>query len=100
MSRLLSITVVVLTVAAWASVPGCRRDRSAASGYDKIVEGMTVSQVERILGPARRWVQPAPAPPQLGDRIRTGLWRFGKARISVTFIDGKVATKAMTAPSP
>jgi hypothetical protein len=70
---------------------GC--DKVTPENYSKIKEGMTVSQVEDILGPGTENVGAAGAIGDLAGSVRVMTWGDDKKSITVTFVNDKVVAK-------
>ncbi|HET6428823.1 MAG TPA: outer membrane protein assembly factor BamE [Phycisphaerae bacterium] len=99
------VALGVLLVGLVLSFAGCGGKVVNKSNYDKIKMGMTVSQVEAILGKGQQKVEttgglpPAPGMPGMPTMTTSAsimVWAEGKSTITVTFMDGKVAVKAQS----
>ena len=66
------------------------------SNYDKIKDGMTVSEVESILGKGTEQAGVAGTLGKLTGSGKIMVWKDGDKTITVTFKDDKVAAKVAT----
>jgi hypothetical protein len=82
---------LVLLALALIAVPGC--SKVTKKNYDKIETGMTVSQVENILGPGRENAGVAGAVGKYEGSVRVMTWGGDKKSITVTFVNDKVVAK-------
>ena len=78
------------------SLVGCGGSRISRANYDKITNGMTLEQVQGILGsPGEKASADVKLP---GVEIRVGAevytWRDDGRKITVVFDDGKVSAKS------
>ena len=88
-------------VAGLGGLAGCGSDVSQ-SNYDKISNGMTVDQVESILGKSKEQQSSEMATPGMaagglsvpGMSMKALTWKDGSKTISVTFQNDKVMSKA------
>jgi hypothetical protein len=94
MTRRLRGMVLVLLVC--LLVPACKSKVTKAN-FDKISEGMTLSEVEAILGEGAKQSDGAGIPAQFGvhvqgtnTRAEIYVWESGDKSITLTFRDGKV----------
>ncbi|NLX21354.1 MAG: outer membrane protein assembly factor BamE [Phycisphaerae bacterium] len=71
---------------------GCSKVTS--DNYDKIETGMTVTQVEQILGKGAEETGGAVAIGNLSGSAKTVTWVSGEKTITVTFANDKVVMKA------
>ncbi|MBI3408923.1 MAG: hypothetical protein HY040_11265 [Planctomycetes bacterium] len=93
----------ILLVAICFSLAGCGKSAVTKENFDKIVNDMTLEQVEDILGPgSRTGGDGALVGAQVGIDVTGGarqpstvdyVWEGGKKSITVTFRHGKVANK-------
>jgi hypothetical protein len=97
--RAWSLLVVFAVVALVAS--GCQSKVTKAN-YDKIEVGMTLQEVEKILGEGKQQgdgsgvalqVGVDLSAPRGGGNMQTIVWESDKAKITVYFVDGKVKNK-------
>ncbi|KKL20792.1 hypothetical protein LCGC14_2451920 [marine sediment metagenome] len=97
--RALETTMHKMLIAALAATMvmtmtvGCG-SKVSKGNYDKIETGMTLAKVESLLG---KGTEQASGAWILGDTVASGkvlTWTDGNKRISVTFKDDKVLTKA------
>ena len=87
----LALTGLMVTVLA-----GCGGSKVSKDNFDKVQTGMTVAEVEGILG---KGTEEAGAGGSLGGVVASGKilsWTDGGKRIVVTFMNDKVATKTQT----
>jgi hypothetical protein len=77
-------------------LPACKSKITKAN-YEKIKEGMTLQEVEAILGEGTKQSDGAGIPAQFGvhvpavnTRAETYVWESGDKSITVIFVDGKV----------
>lgn len=77
-------------------LPACK-SKLTRTNVDKIKEGMTLQEVEAILGEGTKQSDGAGIPMQFGinvpavnTRAETYLWESGDKSITVIFVDGKV----------
>jgi len=66
--------------------------------YDRVAEGMTLAEVDAILGEARGVVEKADMPEEVQAAWKEDVWRWGGRRqfgkeVRVYFKDGKVSRK-------
>ena len=71
---------------------GC--SKVSQSNYDKIENGMTVSQVEAILGKGKEESSVGGAIGNLAGSAKVITWGDDKKSITVTFVNDKVTLKA------
>jgi len=88
------IGLLLLCPALW----GCRTSRVTRANYDQIQDGMSIAQVEGILGPgydqgggARPIFRLLPGATQV---VQSKIWLDGSRSITVSFIDGQVTSKS------
>jgi hypothetical protein len=88
---------IVLLVAAFLLtfvVVGCSKPGVSKEGFDKVEKGMTLAQVEKILGTEKKGGEASGALGKLAGSGATYVWEDGDKKITVVFKDGKVETKA------
>lgn len=87
--------VVVLVAAGLACVlvAGCGA-KVSKSNFDKIADGMTVAQVEDILGKGAQEAGASGAIGNLTGSAKVMSWTDGEKTITVTFVNEKVTLKA------
>jgi hypothetical protein len=75
------------------ALSGCG-SKVTQSGYDKIANGMTVTQVEGILGKGTEKAGVGGAVGSLAGSARVVTWGDENKSITVTFVNDKVVAKA------
>lgn len=87
------LVAVVMAGLLLTVVPGCG-SKVSKSNYDKIENGMTLEQVEKILG---KGTEEAAGGGSLLDKIKGSgkivSWKDSDKSITVTFVNGKVTAK-------
>jgi hypothetical protein len=95
---------VVLVVLVCLSVPACGKKKVTKANFDKIKEGMTLAEVEQILGKgtkdeggdgsnvAAQFGVAITSAPTVG-KGETYVWESGTKSIKIIFGEGKVRTK-------
>ena len=91
MRRCKSLLWVIMTAALLLGL-GCSKVTS--DNYDKIETGMTVTQVEQILGKGTEEAGGAVAIGNLSGSAKTVTWGSGEKSITVTFANDKMVMKA------
>ncbi len=91
MSKSWSLLAVVLVGSALLLVCGCSKVSKA--NYDKVEIGMTLSQVEAILGKGTEKAGVAGAVGGLGGSAKVMTWGDEKKSITITFVNDKVTAK-------
>ena len=97
-----SARLVVVTLCLLAS--GCTKDKVTQANFDKITTGMTLDQVQAILGKGTKDDSPGASnvaaqfgvdlPGQQGpSRGDTFVWEKGEKKITVVLLDDKVVWK-------
>jgi hypothetical protein len=104
-SRNLPRLRLVVLVLLLCFVPACANRKVNKANYEKITEGMTLEEVQAILGEGKKeekadisgmaghYLAPIPgaaAPKQIGDVY---LWERGEQEIQIGIVDGKVRWK-------
>jgi len=87
------LTGFLLTLLVLTTLVGCS-SKVSKSSYDKIDTGMTMAEVEKLLGKGTEQAGIAGA---LGDLAGSGKvvkWEDGEKNITVTFVNDKVTAKA------
>jgi hypothetical protein len=102
-SALARLGKVVVVLVACLALAGCGKDKITKENFDKIKDGMTVDEVEKILGSATQTPgDGANVAAQVGVDVTGGApppstvdygWESGKKSITVTFKQGKVIQK-------
>ena len=87
-----SFVIRAVVACALLIVVGC--GKVTQENYDKIESGMTVSQVESILGKGAEQSSIGGAIGELGGSAKIVTWGGENKSITITFINGQVATKA------
>ncbi len=88
--KLIAVAVLGLV---FAAVSGCG-SKVSKSNYDKIETGMTLSQVEGILGKGTEKAGLAGAIGKVAGSAKVMTWGDEKKSITVTFANDKVVAKA------
>lgn len=89
---------VLLFVAPFAAalLVGCAASRVTLENYERVKEGMSMQDVEQILGKPDK---NRGGGFSFGDVDASGsnaMWKSGDKRINITFVGGKVLVKAQT----
>jgi len=87
-----SVIVRMVVVCLLLIVVGC--SRVTQGNYEKIETGMTVSQVESILGEGTEETSVGGAIGELSGSAEVLSWGSETKSITVTFVNGKVVAKA------
>jgi hypothetical protein len=66
------------------------------SNYDKIAFGMNVAEVEGVMGKGTEEAVEAGATGNMTGSVKVMSWKDGDKNITVTFVNGKVMSKAQT----
>lgn len=74
------------------SVAGCA-SKVTSENYDRIENGMTVAQVQKILGKGQLVTSASGAIGNLGGSTKVYKWVDGEKTITITFINDKVTTR-------
>jgi len=85
--------LVVLGAFALSMVAGCG-SKVSKDNYDKIANGMSQEEVERILGKGTQQAGAAGAVGSLAGSGKILSWTDGEKTITVTFANGEVFAKA------
>lgn len=91
MRRIVVALVLVGLVCGFAA--GCG-SKVSKSNYDKIANGMTVAEVEGIMGKGAEQAGAGGAIGDLAGSAKVMTWKDGDKTITVTFVNGKVTAKA------
>ncbi len=91
MHKCRKIIGVALLALLFVGISGC--GKVTKSNYDKIENGMTVSQVEKILGKGTEKVDVGGAIGKLSGSAKLLTWGDEKKSITVTFANDKVVAK-------
>lgn len=89
MSGRLLLCGLLLAGLALATMPGCG-SKVSKSNFDKIKVGMTVAEVEGIMGKGTEEAAAAGAIGELKGSAKVMSWTDGDKKITVTFVDDKV----------
>jgi hypothetical protein len=91
---------MVLVLFVCLLLPACGKSKVTKANYDKISEGMTLSDAEAILGEGTRQSDGAGIPAAHGiavaginTRTETYVWESGDKSITLYVLDGKVKDK-------
>lgn len=91
----LRCTILVLMVC--LLLPACGKSKVTKANFEKITDGMTLTEVEAILGEGAKQSDGAGIPAAHGiavaginTRNETYLWESGDKSITLTFREGKV----------
>jgi len=76
-----------------AMLTGCGKPGLTKDNYDKISDGMTLAQVEKLLGPGKKGGSIAGAIGEIAGQGAAYLWEDGDKKITVVFKDDKVISK-------
>src|SRR5438105_11533200 len=81
-------------------LPACGKSKVTKANYDKITEGMSLSDAEAILGEGTKQSDGAGIPAAHGialaginTRMETYVWESGDKSITLSVLDGKVKRK-------
>jgi hypothetical protein len=92
--RIRQILIGVAMMALMLTIlPGCG-GKVSKSNFDKVQNGMTMAEVEGILGKGTEQAGVAGAIGDLAGSGKVMTWTDGEKSITVTFVDGKVTAKA------
>ena len=75
-------------------IAGCSKSGVSKDNYDKIENGMTLAEVEKILGPDKKGASGAATLGGLTGKGATYVWEAGDKKITVAFKDDKVVSKS------
>ena len=78
------------------SLPGCGKPPITQESYDKIETGMTMAEVEDILGKGEEQVSTSGAIGDLSGSGKVYKWVEGDKVIRITFVNDKVSLKTAT----
>ena len=92
MSKRMALGLLVAGLAC-VLVAGCG-DKVSKSNYDKISSGMTLAEVEGILGKGAEEAGLGGAVGNLAGSFKIMSWKDGEKMITVTFANDKVTAKA------
>jgi len=92
----LAVVVFVLLGLGVVMLAGCGGSKVTKDNFDKIKTGMTVAEVEAILGKGTETQSAAGAIGDLAGSAKTITWKDGDKTITVNFLNDKVATTAST----
>ncbi len=88
------LTVVVLGSLSLFLAAGCSGAKGVSqSNFEKIENGMTLSQVEAILGEGKEGASVAGAIGEMAGQGAAYVWEDGDKKITVMFKDDKVVSK-------
>ena len=79
--------LILMSLAACAS-------KVTQDSYDRIQTGMTLAQVQKILGKGKLQTSTSGAIGNLGGSAKVYEWAAGEKTIIITFVNDKVTTKA------
>lgn len=88
----LAVVALVLLGLGSLMIAGCQ-SKVNKSNYDRVTAGMTVAEVEAILGKPSETSSAAGAVGDLSGSVRTLTWRNEERTITVNFVNDKVVTK-------
>lgn len=75
-------------------IVGCGKPGVSKSNYDKIEDGMSLAEVEKILGPGEKGASVAGTIGELVGQGAAYVWEEGDKKITVVFKDDKVVSKS------
>ena len=87
-----ALTVLVLVALLLPTVAGCRK--VTKGNYDKIENGMSLAEVEKILGPGAEQAGAAGTFGEIAGAGKVMSWEDGEQTITVTFVNDKVTAKS------
>jgi outer membrane protein assembly factor BamE (lipoprotein component of BamABCDE complex) len=90
-----AVVVALLAFALAACAAGCA-SKVSQSNYDKIQQGMTVAEVEGILGKGEVAASAGLAIGKVDLSTKTIVWKDGQKQITVIFGGDKVVSKTQT----
>ena len=90
-----TIALLALAGTTMILVAGCG-SKVSKDNFDKIKNGMTVAEVEEILGKATEEGEAGGAVGELVGAGKVMTWKDGDKSIGVTFVNGKVTAKVQT----
>lgn len=76
------------------AVVGCSKAGVSKENLDKVKVGMTLAEVEKILGTEKKGVEGSGALGGITGAGKAYVWEDGDKKITVTFKDGKVLKSA------
>ncbi len=91
----LAIVCLVLIGLGALTLAGCG-SKVTKSNFDKITNGMTVAEVEGILGKGTESTAASGTVGDLTGSAKSVVWKDGNKSITVNFINDKVALKTQT----
>jgi len=83
----------VLAGFAMSLLVGCGGSKVSKDNFDQVKNGMTVAEVEGILGKATDQGGGGVSLPGVEASAKVMIWQDGDKKISVTFLNGKVTAK-------
>jgi len=90
----LAVVVLVLIGLGALTLAGCGGSKVSKDNFDKIKPGMTIAEVEAVLGKATDTKGVSGTIGDLAGSAKTMIWKDGDKTITVNFVNDKVA--AMT----
>jgi hypothetical protein len=91
-SNRLAVVALVLIGMGVVMIAGCGGSKVTKENYDKIKTGMTVAEVEAILGKGTESQGVAGKVGDLAGSAKSITWKDGDKNITVSFLNDKVAT--------
>jgi hypothetical protein len=88
-----AVAVLVVLGLTMVLLGGCG-SKVSKSNYDKVTNGMTQAQVEKLLGEGTEKAGGGGAIGAIAGSGKVMTWTDGDKSITVTFVNGKVAMKA------
>ena len=87
------LVVTLAGVLVGAAMVGCRSPGVSKDNYERVRMGMTLAEVEKILGPGTGGPATAGRLRHMGGRGAVHFWQDGEKKIVVIFQDGKAIDK-------
>jgi len=74
-------------------IAGCSKPGVSKESFDKVENGMTLAEVEKILGGEKKGIEASGVLGKLAGTSASYVWKDGDKKIVVAFNDGKVISK-------
>ena len=94
MTKNLTFTVLLVGLSMVLLISGCSKPGVSKSNFDKVEDGMSLADVEDILGADKKGASGAGKLGELAGKGASYVWEDGDKKITVVFKDDKVVSKA------